>query len=62
MPPRTKAAALLAAWIVYLAILGPFLISARNTLLVLLGIGLFGALIYATYRAIRSHIGSRTNA
>jgi hypothetical protein len=62
MTPRKKDAALVAAWIVYLAIIGPFLISARNALLVLLGIGLFGALIYATYQAIRSRIGSRTHA
>jgi hypothetical protein len=62
MTPRTKAAALLAAWIVYLAIVGPFLISARSTLLVLSGIGLLGVLVYATYHAVRSHIGSGTNA
>jgi hypothetical protein len=62
MSPRKKAAALVAAWIVYLAIVGPFLISARNTLFVLLGICLLGALLYATYQAIRSDIGSRENA
>lgn len=57
-----KNAALIGAWLMYLAIVGPFLISARNTLLVLLGIGLFGALLYATYRALCPFIGSRTNA
>ena len=62
MSPRKKAVALLAAWIVYLAIVGPFLISARNTLFVLLGMGLLGALLYATYQAVRSHTGSRANA
>jgi multisubunit Na+/H+ antiporter MnhC subunit len=62
MALRKKAAALVAAWIVYLVTVGPFLISARNTLLVLLGIGLFGALLYATYQALRSRIGSKTHA
>jgi hypothetical protein len=62
MTPRKKVAALIAAWIVYLAIVGPFLISARDTLLVLLGFGAFGALSYATYRAITSRTGARTNA
>ena len=62
MTTRKKDAALVAAWIVYLAVVGPFLISARNTLLVLLGIGLSGALFYATYQSIRSHIGSRHHA
>jgi hypothetical protein len=54
--------ALILAWMVYLAILGPFLLSARNTLLVLSGIGLGVALSYATYRAVRFHLGSKRNA
>ena len=62
MTPRMKYAALIAAWIVYLAIVGPFLISARDTLLVLLGIGTFGALSYATFQTLRCRIGAGTNA
>ena len=62
MTPRMKYSALIGAWILYLAIVGPFLISARDTLLVLLGIGSFGALSYATFQAIRYRIGAGTNA
>ena len=57
-----KHVALSAAWLVYLAIVGPFLISAANTARVLLGIGLFAALLFATYRAIRSHTGFDNHA
>jgi hypothetical protein len=62
MTPRQKGAALIAAWTVYLGIVGPFLISARNTLLVLAGVGVLGALIYATYQTIRNRMGAGTNA
>lgn len=53
---------LAAAWLLYLAIVGPFLISARNTLLVLLGVALLVVMVYASCRATRSIMKFRKNA
>jgi len=62
MKPRKKDLAIIAAWVVYIVIVGPFLLSARDTLLVLLGFGLLGGLAYLSYKSIRFHIGAKTNA
>lgn len=54
-------AALVLSWFSYMMV-GPFLISARKSLLVLLGIGIFGALLCATYYHLRSETGGKPHA
>ncbi len=40
------------SWVVYLLFLGPFLVSARDSLMVFVGFGILAALIYFTQRRI----------
>ena len=40
------------SWAVYLLFLGPFLISARDSLMVFVGFGILAALIYFTQRRV----------
>lgn len=43
---------LLAAWLVYIALLGPYLISARSNELVIAGLVVLATLLYFTQRRI----------
>lgn len=43
---------LLSVWLVYGALLGPYLISARNDTLVITGLAVLAALLYFTQRRV----------
>ena len=43
---------LLGAWVIYMAAVGPFLISARDDLLVLSGLAILAVLLYFTQRRL----------
>jgi hypothetical protein len=43
---------LLFAWLIYVALLGPFLISAPDTVLVVAGLAILAALLYFTQRRV----------
>lgn len=47
------------AWLAYLAILGPFLVSERDWFLPPIGVSLFIALTYFTQKRIRQFIATR---
>jgi hypothetical protein len=53
---------LLATWAFFLAFAGPFLVSARDWLLVSVGGIFIGALVYWTYRAFTHHTEKKTDA
>jgi hypothetical protein len=40
------------SWAVFLLLVGPFLISANDSLLVFVGFGIFAALVYVTQRRV----------
>ena len=43
---------LLSFWLIYVALLGPYLISARNDTLVIAGLAVLAALLYFTQRRV----------
>ena len=47
---------LIGAWILYLVLVGPFLISARDTLLVIAGLAAFVFLVVGSVQRVKHHI------
>ena len=53
---------LIACWTFFITFAGPFLVSARDWLLVIVGGVLLGALAYWTHRAFVHHTEKKVNA
>ncbi len=62
MATKTRLAwAFVFVWVIYLAIIGPFLLSAESDIAVILAIGIFIAMVYATYAVFNKAIRKLLN-
>ena len=53
---------LVLAWFFYVTLVGPFLLSARDWLLVFAAFAACGGLVYWTVRVIKHHMRGRSDA